>query len=96
MVEATNEAYPEKKFVGRITFVDYTQAAAAILTFTLTNSKISATSHILASVTNLGANDAQMFVARIIPGAGTADIIIKNDGAASLNGNMQLNFWVLS
>ena len=85
--------------VGRITFAGYTQAAAGAgdsLVLTLTNSKISATSHILASVTNLGANDAQMRITRIVPGTGTADITIRNAGAAALNGNMQLNFWVLS
>lgn len=82
--------------VGRITFAGYTQAAAATLVLTLTNSFISATSHILAVANNVGANDAQMHVTRILPGVGTADITILNSGAAALNGNMTLSFWILS
>jgi len=82
--------------VGVITFAGYTQAAAATLVLTLTNSFIAAGSCILTSATNVGSNDAQMNVSRIKPGSGTADITIVNNGAAALNGNMQLNFWVLS
>lgn len=82
--------------VGSITFSGYTQAAAATLVVTLTNSFISTTSAILATATNVGANDAQMNVSRIKPAAGSAEITIVNNGAAALNGDMVLSFWVLS
>ena len=85
--------------VGSVTFSGYTQAASATMVLTLTNSFIAANSCILATATNVGANDAQMNVSRIFygaAGAGTVDITIVNNGAAALNGDMQLNFWVLS
>ncbi len=82
--------------VGAVTFTGYTQAASATMVLTLTNSFIAASSCILATVTNVGANDAQMNVSRIFPGVGSAVITIVNNGAAALNGDMQLNFWVLS
>jgi hypothetical protein len=88
---ATNNAR-----VGSVTFSGYTQAASTTMVLTLTNSFITASSCILATATNVGANDAQMNVSRIFPGASTADITIVNNGAAALNGDMQLNFWVLS
>jgi len=82
--------------VGSITFAGYTQAAGTTLVVTLTNSFIGLTSAILATATNVGANDAQMNVSRIKPAAGSAEITIVNNGAAALNGNMLLTFWVLS
>lgn len=82
--------------IGSITFTGYTQAAAATLILTLTNSFISATSPIIASVQNAGANDAQMQITRILQGSGTADITITNQGAAALNGDMVLSYIVLA
>ena len=82
--------------VGSVTFSGYTQAASGTLVVTLTNSYIATTSAILATVTNEGANDAQMYITRIKPAAGSAEITILNGGAAALNGDMVLSFWVLS
>ncbi len=82
--------------VGSVTFSGFTQAASATVALTLTNSFIAVNSCIIATATNVGAADAQMSVTRIFPGVGSALIVIKNNGAAALNGNMQLNFWVLS
>lgn len=82
--------------VGSVTFTGYTQAAAATLVLTLTNSFITATSPIIASTQNAGTNDAQMQITRIKQGSGTADITIKNQGAAALNGDMVLSYIILS
>jgi len=82
--------------VGSVTFSGYTQAAAATLVLTLTNSFITATSPMLAVAMNAGTNDAQMQVTRIKQGSGTADITIKNQGAAALNGDMVLSYIILS
>ncbi len=82
--------------IGSITFTGYTQAASATLVLTLTNSFITATSPIIASTQNAGANDAQMQITRIKQGSGTADITIKNQGAAALNGDMVMSFMVLA
>lgn len=92
-VSVTNNAR-----VGVVTFAGYTQAASATLVVTLSNSFIAAGSAILATVTNGGTNAANMFIERIdsITTAGQAVITIVNNGAAALNGNMVLTFWVLS
>ncbi len=82
--------------VGSVTFTGYTQAASATLVLTLTNSFITATSPILATTMNAGSNDAQMQITRIKQGSGTADITIKNQGAAALNGDMVLSYIILS
>lgn len=82
--------------IGSITFTGYTQAASATLVLTLTNSFITATSPIISSTQNAGTNDAQMQITRIKQGTGTADITIKNQGAAALNGDMVMSFIVLA
>jgi hypothetical protein len=81
--------------VGVATFTGFTTAAAASETLTITNSKVSSTSAILVTVSNLGANDAQMTLQRIKQGAGTFDVEITNNGAAALNGNIVVTFWVI-
>lgn len=81
--------------IGQAIFTGYTTAAAASQVFTITNSKCLATSTILVSASNFGANDAQMTVTRVIPGAGTFDVTVTNFGAAALNGNVLINFWIL-
>lgn len=78
--------------VGVATFTGFTTAAAASQTFTITNSVVSATSAILVTVDNIGANDAQMTITRVKPGAGSFDVVVKNNGAAALNGDLKINF----
>lgn len=82
--------------VGVATFTGYTTAAAGAQTFTITNSVVAATSGILVTADNIGANDAQMTVTRVFPGAGTFDVTVTNNGAAALNGNIKINFWVFA
>jgi len=77
------------------TFTGLTTAAAAKQTLTITNSICTASSAILASVSNLGANDAKMNIERITPGAGSFTVDVINSGAASLNGNIILTFWII-
>ncbi len=82
--------------VGTAIYTGLTTAAAATETLTLTNSTITATSNLLLSAQNLGGNDAQMTITRILQGAGTCTIQLKNNGAAANNGNVQLSFWCMS
>lgn len=80
--------------LGKATFTGFTTAAGAAQVFTITNAVVTATSTILCSATNLGANDAQMTVTRILPGAGTFDVTLTNNGSAALNGNVAISFWI--
>lgn len=81
--------------VGYGIFTGLTTAAAATEVLTVTNSLCTANSVILCSLSNFGANDAKMSVARVIPGAGSFVVQAKNEGAAALNGNIVLAFWIL-
>ncbi len=81
--------------VGKATFTGFTTAAAAVETFTITNSIVTAASGILVTAHNEGANDAKMTVSRVLCGAGTFDVILTNNGAAALNGNVVITFWVI-
>lgn len=81
--------------VGAATFTGFTTASAAAQVFTITNSLVSATSQIFVSAANEGANDAQMTVTRVLRGAGTFDVTLTNNGAAALNGNVTIVFWVI-
>lgn len=80
--------------VGQAIYTGNTTGALAGITLVLTNSLISATSSIFVTVSNLGANDAQMTLTRVLPGAGTCTIQCINNGAAALNGDIQVSFWV--
>ncbi len=80
---------------GYATFTGFTTAAGASQVFTITNSKAVIASAILVSANNLGANDAQMTVTRVFPGAGTFDVTLTNNGAAALNGDINITFWVM-
>ena len=82
--------------VGAATFTGFTTASAATQVFTITNALVSATSQILCSASNEGANDAQMTVTRINRGAGTFGVSVRNNGAAALNGNVTITFMVLN
>ena len=81
---------------GMATFTGFTTASAASQDFTITNSLVSATSSILVSISNEGANDAQMTITRVKRGAGSFVVTAKNNGAAALNGNVSVTFFVLS
>lgn len=80
--------------VGQAVYTGNTDASGATVVYTLTNSFITTTSQLFLTVNNLGANDAQETITRIKLLAGSAQISLKNNGAAALNGNIQISFWV--
>jgi hypothetical protein len=82
--------------VGAVTFTGFTTAAAAKQVFTITNSEAALNSQILATVANEGANDAQMYITRINRAVGSFAVTVVNDGAAALNGDLTLTFWILN
>jgi hypothetical protein len=82
--------------VGSVTLAGYTQAAAATLVITLTNSFIALGSVILASMTDASTNATLMTLSGIKPAAGSAVFTFTNNGSQAVNGNLQFNFWVLS
>lgn len=82
--------------VGVATFTGLTTAAAGTQDLTLTNSEISEGSGVIVTVSNLGANDAQMIVTRTLTAAGSMTCTVRNDGAAALNGDIILSFIVLN
>lgn len=82
--------------VGVGTFTGLTTASAASQVFTITNSVCTVGSAILVSASNLGANDAQMTVTRVTPGAGSFTVTLTNNGAAALNGDVIITFWIIA
>jgi hypothetical protein len=81
--------------VGVGTFTGITTAAGSSQDFTINNSICTATSAILCTLANKGANDAQMTVQRVLPGAGSFVVTAKNNGAAALNGDVIITFWII-
>ena len=73
-----------------------TTAAAAQQTLTITNSLCTAGSAILCSCSNLGANDAKINIERITPAVGSFTVDVINTGAAALNGNILITFWIIA
>lgn len=82
--------------VGRATFTSFTTAAAASQVFTITNATVVANSGIFVTAQNAGANDAQMTVQRVLPAVGSFAVTLKNNGAAALNGDVIITFWVIN
>ena len=82
--------------VGYALFTGFVTAAAATQDFIITNANLTATSKMLVTICNEGANDAQMQITRITRGAGSVTISTKNQGAAALNGDVGISFWVFS
>lgn len=80
--------------VGYATFTGFVTAAGASQVVTITNSISTSSSAILVTANNLGANDAQMTVTRVTPGAGSFDVTLTNNGAAALNGDINICFWL--
>jgi len=82
--------------VGVATFTGQTTASAASQVFTITNSVATVGSAILVSAANLGANDAQMTITRVTPAAGSFTVTLTNNGAAALNGDVLITFWIIA
>jgi hypothetical protein len=84
------------KRVGVATFTGLTTAAAASEALAITNSFVTAGSAIFVSCSNLGVNDAQMTVTRVKPEAGAFTVTVTNNGAAALDGDIIISFWVIN
>jgi len=82
--------------VGVCTFTGQTTASAAVQVLTITNTTCTVGSAIFCSLSNLGGNDAQMTVTRVTPGAGSFTVSATNNGAAALNGDIILTFWIVA
>src|SRR3990167_4982789 len=83
--------------VGVATYTGFTTAAAGTQTFTITNSVVSEGDGILLTVANSGTNDAQMDLRRVdTEGGGAIVVDTINNGAAALNGDVVITFWILN
>lgn len=80
---------------GVATFTGFTTAAAGSQVFTISNSLVTTSTGVLVSINNEGANDAQMTVQRVTRSAGQFTVTAVNNGAAALNGNLSIAYWVL-
>ncbi len=81
--------------VGAATFTGFTTGNGAAQVFTITNSKATTTSQIFVTAANEGANDAQMTITRVKRLAGSFTVTLFNNGAAALNGNVTITFWII-
>ncbi len=81
--------------VGAATFTGFTTASSGTQTFTITNSLVSATSQLFVSIANEGANDAKMTILRVKRLAGSFEVYTINNGAAALNGNLTITWWLI-
>lgn len=82
--------------VGVGVFTGLTTAAAGSQVLTVTNSICTVDSAILCTLANKGANDAQCTITRVIPGAGSFTVTYQNLGAAALNDDLILTFWIIA
>lgn len=82
-------------FVGHATFTGQTTAAAASQVFTITNANVTADTAMLVTVSNIGANDAQMTLTRVKQGVGSFEVTARNDGAAALNGDVIITWMII-
>ena len=95
-VAASGGAATLNRQLGVVTTESLSTAAGATYTLTLTDSKISATSVLMASV-GLGTSTAGTpVVAGVVPGAGSATIVVQNIHAANaFNGTLVIHFIAL-
>lgn len=81
--------------VGGAILTGQVLAAAATQVLAITNLFVTPNSQVLVTVANFGANDAQLTVTRVEPTAGVLNVTVKNNGAQALNGDINVNFWIL-
>jgi hypothetical protein len=83
--------------VGVATFTGLTTAAGATEDLTITNSSLGAGDGIFVTVSNKGSNDADMTLEGVITEtAGTLTVHTQNNGAAALNGDLIVTFWIIN
>ena len=93
---ASSGAVTLSKLMGTITTDSQALTTGQTYTITLTNTTITATSTLLASVYPLS-NTAlsRVVITSITPAAGSATIVIKNEGTTTLNGTFVVPFMVV-
>lgn len=79
---------------GKIITEALTTAAGANYTMTLTNSTIAATSTMQVAVYSLTNTIPGLMVFSVVPAAGSAVILIRNNGTLALNGTIVIAFQV--
>lgn len=78
---------------GKVTSESLTTAADTDYTLTITNSKIAATSKVVASVANGTNSQGAPVVTLVTPGAGSLVIVVRNVNASqALNGTLVVTF----
>lgn len=82
--------------VGAVTLTGQVLASAATQVLTITNSVCTTTSQIFVTVGNLGTNDAQLTMTRVQAQAGSFLVTVKNNGAAALNGDIHVTYWIIN
>lgn len=83
--------------VGVATFTGQTTASTADITLTITNSALGAGDGVFLTVSNRGTNAANMTLHRVdTQTAGTLTVIARNNGAAALNGDIIVTFWIIN
>lgn len=83
--------------VGVATFTGQTTGAGSNLDLTITNSEVTQGCGVFVTVSNIGTNDADMTLEGVITQtAGTLTIHTQNNGAASLNGDVIVTFWIIN
>lgn len=79
------------------TFTGFTTAAAGTQAFTITSSKILATSGIFVTVCNSSAgNDAQMTLTGVTQAVGSIVVHTTNNGTQALDSTVYVNVWIIS
>lgn len=79
------------------TFTGFTTAAAGAQAFTITSSKILATSAIFVTVANASAgNNAQMTLTGVTQAVGSIVVHTTNNGSQALDSTVYINVWIIS
>lgn len=82
-------------FAGSVTTESLTTAAAAELSYTITNSRVKSTSVVLASVANGTNTTVGAGICSVTPANGSFVVVLTNAHAsAALNGTLLINFVV--
>jgi len=96
-VAAAGAAATLNAYIGTAILSTLVTPSMATETITITNAVVTGVnSGIIVTAENLGGNDAKMTVVRVIPAAGSFQVILLNNGAAALNGNLLINWIVIN
>jgi hypothetical protein len=91
---STVGAATAQTLTGRIVTEALTTAAGATYTMTLTSALITALSNIQVAVASLTNTIPGLVVQSVTPAAGTAVILIRNNGTAALNGTILISYQI--